>query len=515
MTQGRGLDIKPYGLFTADAAPGHGRASMDRDGNAGVDLFYNPTPLLRTNLTLNTDFAQTEVDQRQVNLTRFSLFFPERRDFFLDGAISFDFGSPGAGGGSGGRGGPGSDLIVNPFFSRQIGLSADGTPQRIDVGTKVTGQVGGQDVGLLYARTGEENGMAGEDFIVARVKRRMLRQSYIGALYTRRDARVGEAPQPGVSDRALHTTGLDMRLATSQFLGSQNVSGTFWFLHTARPVDPKGDNAFGALIEYPNDRWNASLDLREVQENFDPGIGFVTRRAYRRYQPSVSFRPRPGGHRYIRQFTFGPELDIQTDLDGSLLTRTVTMTPFAVNLHSQEFFGSDVIWSRERLERPFNISRGITLPAGAEYDFTRWRVRGQTANRRVLALNWRHERGDFYSGTRRQTMLNFTVRMRPGYIVYLNGEWNDVTLREGSFVSNVYRIIAETQFSPFVTLVNNLQFDTISRVAGWQSRFRWIMRPGNDLYVVYTHNWLEDPVVDRFTSLDRRVASKVLYTHRF
>lgn len=100
-------------------------------------------------------------------------------------------------------------------------------------------------------------------------------------------------------------------------------------------------------------------------------------------------------------------------------------------------------------------------------------------------------------------------------MVYLTGEWNDVKLREGSFVSNVYRVIGETQFTPFVTLVNNLQFDTVSRVAGWQSRFRWIVKPGNDLYVVYTHNWLENPVIDRFTNLDRRIASKILYTHRF
>ena len=515
VTQGLGLDIKPYGLFTADAAPGRGRRAMDRDGSAGVDIFYNPTPLLRTNLTLNTDFAQTEVDQRQVNLTQFSLFFPERRDFFLDGGIFFDFGSPGAGGGSGGRGGPGSDLMVNPFFSRRIGLSADGTPQRIDVGAKITGQVGGQDVGFLHVRTGEEHGTAGEDFIVARVKRRLLRQSYIGAMYTRRDARVGETPQPGVSDRALHTSGLDMRLATSQFLGSQNLSGTFWLLHAPRPGVSNGENAFGAQIEYPNDLWEASLDLREVQQNFDPGSGFVTRRAYRRYQPSLSFQPRPRGHRYIRQFTFGPELDIQTDLDGNLLTRTITATPFEMNLHSQESFGSEVIVSRERLERPFSISRGITLPAGAEYDFARWRVRGQTASRRMLALNWRHERGGFYSGARHQTTISLNVRIRPGYMVYLNSEWNDVKLREGRFVSNVYRVIGETQFTPFVTLVNNFQFDTVSRVAGWQSRFRWIMRPGNDLHVVYTHNWLEDPVTDRFTSLDRRVASKVSYTHRF
>ena len=516
VTQGRGLDIKPYGVFTAGSAPGRGQPATDADGSIGMDGFYNPTPLLRTTLTVNTDFAQTEVDQRQVNLTRFNLFFPEKRDFFLDGAIFFDFGSPGSGGGSGGnRGGLGSDLLVNPFFSRRIGLSENGTPQRIDAGTKVTGQVGGQDVGLLYVRTGEENDFIGEDFLVARLKRRMLQQSYVGAIYTLRNARLGNALRPGITDEGLHTTGLDMRLATNSFLGAENLAGTFWFLHAARPGVSSGNNAFGAQIEYPNDVWDMSVGLREVQEHFDPGIGFVTRTGYRRYQPNIGYNPRPRAHRYIRQFGFGPEIDFQTDLDGSLLTRSVALTPFEVNLHSQDQFGSEIIWSHERLDRPFNISRGIILPAGAEYDFTRWRIRGQTANRRVLALNWRYEDGDFYSGTRRQTTMTLNVRMRPGYMVYLTGEWNDVRLREGGFVSNVYRVIGETQFTPFITLVNNLQFDTVSRVAGWQSRFRWIMKPGNDLHVVYTHNWLEDVALDRFSSLDRRLASKVLYTHRF
>lgn len=516
VTQGRGLELKPYGVYTASAAPGRGQTALDGDGGAGFDVFYSPTPVLRTTLTVNTDFAQTEVDQRQVNLTRFNLFFPEKRDFFLDGATFFDFGSPGAGGGAGGnRGGQGNDLLVNPFFSRRIGLSEAGSPQRIDVGTKITGQMGGQDVGVLYVRSGDDGDFIGEDFMVARVKRRMLTQSYVGVMYTGRNARLGSIVRPGLVDGTQHTSGLDMRLATNRFRGSDNLSGTFWFLNAARPEVTSGNNAFGAQLDYPNDVWQASLSLREVQENFDPGVGFVSRNAYRRYQPTLSWNPRPRGHRYIRQFGFGPDVDIQTDLEGRTLTRNVGLTPFEVNLHSQEQFAVELDWSHERLDRPFNISRGITLPAGAEYDFMRWSLRGSTANRRVVSVFMRYSGGDFYSGTRRQFMSTLNLRLRPGHMFYLTGEWNDVDLREGSFISNVYRVIGETQFSPFLFVVNNFQFDTVSRVAGWQSRFRWIMKPGNDLHLVYTHNWLEDPAIDRFASLDRRFASKILYTHRF
>src|ERR1051325_8775565 len=189
VTQGHGLDIKPYVLGSAQDAPAR-REKINGTGDAGLDLFYNPTPALRTNLTVNTDFAQTEVDQRQVNLTRFSLLYPEKRDFFLDGATFFDFASPGAGAGgnnSQNNANLGTDLIVNPFFSRRIGLSNTGNEQKILFGTKGTGHIGGEGVGILDVRTGHDHGLIGEDFTVARLKHRLMRQSYVGAAYTRRD----------------------------------------------------------------------------------------------------------------------------------------------------------------------------------------------------------------------------------------------------------------------------------------------------------------------------------------
>jgi hypothetical protein len=130
-------------------------------------------------------------------------------------------------------------------------------------------------------------------------------------------------------------------------------------------------------------------------------------------------------------------------------------------------------------------------------------------------LNGRFETGGFFSGTRRQTVLGLTLRAAPGYIFSVNGEWNEVDLAEGRFATNLIRVVTDSQFSPFMALVNNFQFDTASRVLGWQSRYRWIVKPGNDLYIVYTQNWLEDPVADRFSTLDQRFATKVLYTYRF
>jgi Domain of unknown function (DUF5916) len=498
VTQGVGLDIKPYGLLTSEALSGLDGSRSQEKANGGVDFFYNPTPGVRANLTINTDFAQTEVDQRQVNLTRFSLFFPERRDFFLDGATFFDFASDSAGGPQ-----------IQPFFSRRIGLSADATPQKIDFGTKFTGQMGGQDVGFLQVRTGQDDGFVPEDFTVARVKRRVLQQSYFGAIYTRRDARTGDA------SGASHTTGIDVRLATSQFRGNQNLSATAWMLHSSLPDVTGHNNAFGAGIEYPNDVWQLRFDAREVQRNFDPSVGFVQRRDYRRYRSQVYYGPRPQNHRYVRRYEHDANMEIVTNLRNTLLERILNLTPLNIQFHSQDNIGVEVDPSQVRLDRPFTITPGITMPLGAEYRFTRYAIRGQTANRRLLALNGRYETGGFYSGQRDQTVLGVTVRARPGYIFSLNGEWNGIDLAEGSFSSNVFRGVADTQFSPFMAIVNIIQFDTMSRVLGWQSRYRWILKPGNDLYIVYTHNWIEDPILDRFATLDRRAASKVLYTHRF
>jgi uncharacterized protein DUF5916 len=507
VSQGSGLDLKPYGIFTSQASPGRGQPAMRGDASGGFDLFYNPTPLLRTVFTVNTDFAQTEVDQRQVNLTRYSLFFPEQRDFFLDGVNFLDFSSD-----EGRRlqwnGLGDSDDQVIPFFSRRIGLSANATPQTIDFGTKVTGQLGAQDVGLLHVRTGEDDEFESEDFTVARVKRRLFTQSYVGALYTRRDPVTA-------GGKTRQTSGVDMSLATSGFRGSQNLELRAWFLHATRPDTTKGNSAFGAVVDYPNDRWYARFQTTEVQENFDPAVGFLRRQGYRRYAPTLQFAPRPQSNPYIRQFRFGATVDAMTDRQNDLLNRQVDLTLLNVSMHSQDQFSINAISRRERLDAPFMISRGITLPMGAEYDYTRFRIFARTAERRVLAVNGRYETGDFYSGTRTQRQVNLTVRARPGLIVYLGGEWNAVTLPEGHFTTRLYRLVGETQFSPFVTLVNDVQYDTQSSVLGWQGRFRWILAPGNDLYIVYTHNWLDQPFLDRFATLDRRLASKLLYTYRF
>jgi hypothetical protein len=508
---GRGLDVKPYLLGASAAAPGRGSARADTDVEIGGDIFYNPTPGVRTNLTINTDFAQTEVDQRLTNLERFPQFFPEKRDFFLDGATFFDFQSTAA-----------NDNSLLPFFTRRIGLNG-GVPQSITAGGKLAGQFGDNDVGAMYVRTGRDGEAMGENFLVLRGKHRMFRQSYVGALYTGRDAgespphdaeSASRGPRPGLDTR--HTLGADFLLATSTFLGDNNIGLGGFFLDTTNPRVSGRSHAYGLRLDYPNDPWSGSVLYREIQENYDAAVGFTPRTGFRRVSPELSYTSRPRGHRVIRSIQYGASSNLlYSTIDNGLLNRDFNLTLVNLATHRQDFVQVQVLPTFERLEQNFAISRGITLPVGSEYNWTRYRVQATTAPRRVLALNQICELGGFYNGTRLRVATDLNVRVRPGVIIYTSAEWNRVELDEGRFETRLFRIIPELQFSPWIAWVNNIQYDTQSAVLGWQSRFRWIMEPGSDLYFVYTHNWLDDPLQHRMSTLDRRAASKVLYTHRF
>lgn len=507
ISKGKGLDLKPYLLGTSESSPGRGDDRVDNSGAVGLDVFYSPSPGLRTNLTINTDFAQTEVDQRLVNLTQFPQFFPEKRDFFLDGSTFFDFQSTAPIGNA-----PNSQQANNsliPFFSRRIGLDAGGNPQQVDLGGKLAGQIGRTDVGALYVRTGREDTVFGEDFAVFRAKRRMLRQSYVGGLYTGRHTRDS-------GTRGLHTVGADFLLATSTFRGRQNLSVGGFFVNTTRVQGRGENNGFGVVVDYPNDPWSSSFFFREIQEHYNAAVGFTPRVGFRRWQQTLAYTRRPRQHRWMRSMQHGIDASVNLDTaENRLLNRDVDITLLNVNTHSQDSFQVHVVPTYERLEADFAISPGVTLPAGSDDQWNRYRFQVATAQRRVVAVSPTLELGTFYNGTRRKIAMDLNLRLRPGVIIYTSWEWNKVDLDEGSFRTRLYRVVPELQFSPWMAWVNNVQYDTQSRVVGWQSRFRWILKPGNDLYVVYTHNWLDDPLRSRPYTLDRRLASKVLYTHRF
>lgn len=514
VSQGRGLELRPYGATNVADSPGR-TPPRPRDGDAavGLDVFYNLTPSLRGTLTVNTDFAETEVDQRLVNLTRFPLFFPEKRTFFLDGATFFEFyrgggGGGGVGGGGGGPGGGFSASPVRPFFSRRIGRDADGALQAIDIGAKVTGQAGRQDVGLLFVRTRESDTALGEDFAALRVKRRFWAQSYAGVIYTGRHTREADTG-------SLNTAGVDFRLSTSRFRERQNLELDGFLLWATDQVGAGKNLSYGTRLGFPNEPWSGSVSYEVVERDHDPATGFLPRAGFKNLNPRIAFQPRPRDHRWIRRLDLSVDANLLVDERNDWLTREFNWQVLRVETHRQDSVGVSVQPQYERLERDFDIADDVTLPAGREYNFVRYRVDANTANRRVVAARTSYEWGGFFSGRRREFNLNLNVRPRPGVRLQVEGEWNRVDLREGEFSTRLYRLIADTQFSPWMFVVNNVQYDTVSNVLGWQSRFRWTLEPGNDLFFIYTHNWIDDATLNRFATLDRRAAAKFVYTHRF
>ena len=494
VTQGLGLDIKPYLIGTYTDSPGREIGSTTH-GDAGLDLFYNLTPQLKANFTLNTDFAQTEVDDRQVNLTRFRLFFPEKRDFFLEGAGNFDFSRD-----------PPRNLSA--FFSRRIGLTEGGQPQKIDYGGKLTGSVDNFDLGFLQVRTAREGEVLGEDFTVFRSKRRFLSESYAGLIYTRRATRESNLP-----DR--HTIGADIQIATSRFQGSQNLRFVGYYMKTPNGVNDGDNAAYGVRVDYPNDRWIFNTFYRVIQRNADPAVGFLDGNDYRKLTPRIQFRPRPSNNPWVRQVTMGLQrADFFTDdTEGKWVERSYYFSLADVSFHSGERVSVIVSRTYEQLQRDFRIGGGIILPAGSEHNYSRYRFSVSTAARRKISGGANATFGTFYSGHRRELSADLNLRPRPGLFAALSASFNRVELTEGSFSTKTLRAVINAQFSPFMSISNNIQYDSVSRILGWQFRFRWILTPGNDIYLVWLNNSLDSG--DRLTTLDRSLATKLVYTHRF
>jgi hypothetical protein len=495
LSQGIGLDIKPYVVGNLSRAPGRGAPGQIATGDIGIDVLYNVTPALRATLSVNTDFAETEVDDRQVNLTQFPLFFEEKRDFFLQGANYFDFARE-------------IGDSVRPFFSRRIGL-ADGVPQPIDFGAKLTGQAGLFDVGALHVRTRDTPVQAGAEFSVLRMRRRIGQESYAGVLYTRRDDRIGSVP-------VLQTAGIDSVLRTSRFLGRKTIEWSNWFLWTTNPLDTGGDIGRGSRLAFPNDPFYVDFSYRELQNNYDPAVGFLQRRGIRRYNPEVGYTWRFGDHPWIQSLQIEIDWDFLYDMDNRRVAETKQLKPLTVVFADGSEFVYEMHPTYERLERDFEISDGVTLPAGGAYKFTRHEIGGSMSDRYPVSVGAEMTRGTFFSGTNDEYQIDVRVRPRAGLSLALEGQRNVLRLAEGDFATTVVRATANTQVSPWLSLQNNLQYDDVSRSLGWQMRFRWIQRPGNDVFFVYTQNWqeFERSTGRAFETLDGRAAAKIVYTLR-
>ncbi len=525
MSQGMGLEVTPYVVTgwrntpVLDATV-TGVDPTDFPTDAGLDLSYNVTSSLRTAITVNTDFAEVEVDERRVNLTRFPLRFPEQRDFFLEGSGVFSF-APRNG--------------VTPFFSRNIGLNS-GNPIPIRYGARLGGQAGRYELGFLQVHTGDVTSIdvvesdttfvPSEDFTAARIKRTLFTQSSVGLVYTRR---ASAADPTGFAPPDRHTIGWDLDLYTSSFLGDKNFQfEAFAVYNTKNEADETSSvsdrTARGIRINYPNDIWRIHTSYRELGDDFRPAVGFTQRNGFRRLQPTIAFAPRPRGILGLRQLEFEIQYEHLMDMDWKLETRQTDLTPLGLRFDSGDRFDVQITQLYERLESEDaeNLSDNLdaVVPAG-RYNMWQWRVSARTAGRRIVSGNFELSGGDFWTGTRNQYQFGVTVRPYPGVSVGTEFETNRVDLEDSEpFTTNVYRVEGGWHFSPWASFTGNLQYDDQSELLGLFARFRWIITPGNDLYVVHSYNWqnrnLDDPRADfDLVTISRGLQTKFNFTHRF
>ena len=468
----RTLEFKPYAISgTTGIRNSSNTIVNDFSRDVGFDGKYGLTQGLTADFTVNTDFAQVEDDDEQVNLTRFSLFFPEKREFFLEGQGIFSFG--GASTGRRWSGSSGGDTPIL-FFSRQIGISGRNEVP-IRAGSRVTGRAGAFTLGLLNVQTGEDTSLEAQstNFSVVRIRRDIFRRSSIGFMGTNRSvslAGTGSSQSYGVD-------------GNFSFFENLNLGG--YYAQTKTPGLAGRDTSYAANIRNEGDRYGFSYAHLLVGDNFNPEIGFVRRDDFRQNRASVQFTPRPTSIRAIRRFQFRGDVDhIANETTGTLESRDLGAR-FEVEFENTDRFSIDASDKHEALFEEFTISDGVTLPIGG-YDFRNIRLNYRLgANRRVPGSLY-VSRGGFFSGERTIVNVNGRVEISPQLSFEPRVQVNWIDLPQGSFSTKLASTRVNYTLTTRLLVATLVQYNSSSESISTNIRLRWEYQPGSDLFVVYS-----------------------------
>ena len=469
----RTLEVKPYGLTTLTTDQKADEPySNDPDADVGFDVKYGLTSDLIGDFTYNTDFAQVEEDAQQINLTRFSLFFPEKREFFLESQSIFAFG----GGQSSGRG---RGLTPIMFFSRRLGLTEEGEDP-IRVGGRVTGRAGQFRIGALNIQTRgvEQNPLIPPtNFSVLRVRRDVLRRSDIGVIATYRNT----SPTKGAGSNGVF--GFD-----GNFAFYQNLRMNTYYAVSRTNLNEGGttgdDNAsYTGKLDYNGDRYGLNLEHLYVGEDFQPELGFLRREAFRRNFAQGRFSPRPRSIDAVRRFVWQADFDRITDPAGRLETRRL-LALFRIEFDSGDRAQVNFTDNFEFLPEEFEISDGVILPVG-EYPFADWRFSYTFGGQRRLPSTISYRTGGFWSGDRDALDFNGRIEITPKFSLEPRLSLNWVDLPEGNFDTRLGSIRVNYTFSPRMAVSSFLQYNSRSDSFSSSVRFRWEYEPGSDFFIVY------------------------------
>ncbi len=446
-------------------------------------------PSLTGVLTFNPNFAEAAVDEQIVNLTRFALFFPEQRAFFLQDAGIFDFGGLARSG--------------RPFFSRRVGRNADGDPVPIRVGAKLTGRVKRLNVGVLDVYQKEDGDIEAKNLAVARVSVNVLGESTVGGIFTYGDP---------TSNDDNYLWGLDFNYRNSKFRGDKQLVGGLFFQRSASSGVDRDQAAWGARIAYPNDKINWNLSYGEFQEQFNPALGFVSRTDVRDYRGSYRYRWRPEGVVRIVDTRIAGRL--VTDTSNVIETGVVTVTPVTLENAIGDRISLLYEFRNELLdpEDADAVVPGITIEPG-RYQWSRVAATIATSGARAIDATFTLRFGGFWSGRRLQFLAKLGWRPTRHWLIALEYDQSNINLLEGDTTLRTARARVNLQFNPDVSWNTFVQWNNDDDRVAINSRLRWIIRPGREFFLVFNQTFEERD--GRYQRGLSEPIAKLFWTFRF
>jgi len=501
---GAGLDVVPSARLrqSKDFESGDTEDSFE----PAIDVFYKVTPSMTASLTVNTDFSGTSVDARQINLTRFGLFFPEQRMFFLQDTDIFEFGRIG--------GGNDEDSTTisrveresgRPFFSRRIGLSSSGETIDIDYGGKLTGRAGGWDIGVLGIRQDEFEMLDSSDLFVARLSKNILSESSIGAIITKGD------PD---SDFDNSVAGVDFRYLNTSFASGNVIQAAAWYQQSDTEGVDGQDSAYGFSLNMPNSEgFRAGVAYKKIEENFYPALGFVNRVDVSDLTAKLGYTWYPSGGR-IRSAFSGVDYQRIDTLDGELQTQIATFRIVELTTTNNDAIRLHYSMYDEVIDFPFEISDGIVIPVG-EYAFDDYCVNVGTGQHRKLYADVNYCGGEFFDGTIVSPGIELVWRPSRHFALGLGHHVSDVELPQGDFTTRLSSLRANIAFTNTWSWENFVQYDNVSYTLGLNSILRWMPLAGREALLVVNREYADYTRDRTFASLSGDITFKFSYTFRF
>ena len=506
MDQGVGLDLVPS--FSTSRHKNFSLNTTNTQTDPSLDAFYRLTPSLNAALTINTDFSATEVDNRQVNLTRFNLFFPEKRDFFLNDSDLFQFGSIGGGFGNSAESRAAREN-ARPYFSRKLGLSQSGAPVDIEYGGRISGRVGRWNIGTLAIKQDEFGAVDASNLFIGRMSANVMAESSVGMIFTDGDP---------ASNRDNSVYGLDFRYQNTRLAGGQTIEGDVWYQRSDTPGLNGDDAAYGLALRSPNNTGlRGGIGFKEVQANFNPAMGYINRANIQDYTADVGYT-----HFFRDSFlqTAYTGIDAQkvNVIGGGLQSQVLAFRLLELDTNSRDRVSFQYQTNKEVVRNAFAVynapDRRVLIQPG-NYSFNESTVAFNTAGQREFSGRFSMTQGDFYNGERNNLNGSLSWTQSRNFVMSVNYDWNDITLPQGDFITRLTSLSTQVAFSSTLYWVSLVQYDNLSEEVGVNTRLQWVPRAGQEGFIVLNYNLQDKDKDNSFESATSDLSVKFKYTLRF